>query len=103
MDERLQCKQMATQIHDMQNSIQQHAHPISNEMNDDFVKLFSGCDQANVPKYFFGKNNKNMSCLLLLVVSDIILWQLNFVCRLQLSHHLLVLIFDAIVKQTLVS
>ena len=51
MDGRLQCKQMATQIHDMQNSIQQHAQPLSNEMNDDFVKLFSGCDQANVPKF----------------------------------------------------
>ena len=50
MDGRLQCKQMATQIHDMQNSIQQHAQPISN-VNDDFVKLFSGCDQANVPRF----------------------------------------------------
>ena len=51
MDGRLQCKQMASQIHDMQNSIRQHAPSISNEMNDDFVKLFSGCDQANVPKF----------------------------------------------------
>ena len=51
MDGRLQCKQMATQIHDMQNFIQQHSQPIGNEMNDDFVKLFSGCDQANVPKF----------------------------------------------------
>ena len=49
--QRLKCQQLQTQIDEMKQSLKIHSKPVDPELNDDFVSLFSGCDQKTVPPF----------------------------------------------------
>ena len=49
--QRLKCQQLQGQIDFMKQSLENNSKPVDSQLNDDFVSLFSGCDQKTVPPF----------------------------------------------------
>ena len=61
---RLQCKQLEVEISKMKASLEMDSQPVDSELCKDFITLFSGCVQENVPpfmKLFWEEQQKYLS------------------------------------------
>ena len=58
---RLECKQLKTRLVELKESLETHSKPVELQLNQDFISLFSGCDQKDVPpfiKMFWNEQQK---------------------------------------------
>ena len=48
---RLKCKQLEQKVNEMRQSLEHHSQPVDSQLSQDFVSLFSGCDEKDVPPF----------------------------------------------------
>ena len=59
----LERKQLKTRLAELQESLETHSKPVDHQLNQDFIYLFSGCDQKDVPlfmKLFWDEQKKHL-------------------------------------------
>ena len=48
---RLRCKQLEQQIEEMKQSVENNSKDVDPQLHQDFLSLFSGCEEKNVPPF----------------------------------------------------
>ena len=49
--QRLTCKQLQQRVSEMRQSLEHHSQPVDSQLGQDFVSLFSGCNEKDVPPF----------------------------------------------------
>ena len=50
-NQRLKCKQLEQELSKMRSALEKHGESVDHELNEDFQKIFSGCDKSTIPNF----------------------------------------------------
>ena len=60
-NQRLKCKQLQQELSKMRSALEKHGESVEHQLNEDFQKIFSGCDKNTIPnsmKLFWEEQQK---------------------------------------------